>query len=123
MIIVLLNLVDSSFSKSKTPCPVFVSKFPLGSSARIIFGPFISALAGLDQIIPQAVLLYPMLHSLQRSISEVAFSFTWINPQTHSQRSQVPAILKSVILCLCGAVPFNITILNIALKLGEVELT
>ena len=31
-------------------------------------------------------------------------------------------ILKSVIVCICGEVPLNITILNVALKAGELEL-
>src|SRR5215469_8886806 len=35
----------------------------------------------------------------------------------------LPVILKSVILCLCSAVPFNITIMNVELKAGELELT
>jgi len=33
-----------------------------------------------------------------------------------------PVILKSVIVCICGEVPLNITILNVALKAGELEL-
>ena len=43
--IVLLNLFDNSFNKPKTSVPVFVSRFPVGSSARIIAGLFISDLA------------------------------------------------------------------------------
>jgi hypothetical protein len=35
---------------------------------------------------------------------------------------RLPLILKSVIVCLWGALPFNITILNVALKTGELEL-
>src|SRR5437870_2021322 len=35
----------------------------------------------------------------------------------------LPVILKSVMLCLCGALPFNITILNVALNVGELEFT
>jgi hypothetical protein len=31
-------------------------------------------------------------------------------------------ILKSVIVCICGEVPLNITISNVALKAGELEL-
>ena len=34
----------------------------------------------------------------------------------------LPVILKSVIVCICGEVPFNITILNVALKARELEL-
>ena len=34
----------------------------------------------------------------------------------------LPLILKSVILCLWGALPFNITMLKVALNVGEVEL-
>jgi hypothetical protein len=34
----------------------------------------------------------------------------------------LPVILKSVIVCICGEVPLNITILNVALKVGELEL-
>jgi len=34
----------------------------------------------------------------------------------------LPVILKSVIACICGEVPLNITILNVALKVGELEL-
>jgi hypothetical protein len=34
----------------------------------------------------------------------------------------LPVILKSVIECICGEVPLNITILNVALKVGELEL-
>src|SRR5215467_4262194 len=45
MIIVLLNSRDKSVNKLKTSIPVFVSKFPVGSSARIILGSFIRALA------------------------------------------------------------------------------
>src|SRR5919197_2821345 len=33
----------------------------------------------------------------------------------------LPFILKSVILCLCAALPFNINILNVALNVGELE--
>jgi len=33
----------------------------------------------------------------------------------------LPVILKSVIVCLCGALPFNITMLNVALNIGDVE--
>jgi len=35
----------------------------------------------------------------------------------------LPLILKSVIVCLWGALPFNITMLNVALNVGELELT
>jgi hypothetical protein len=35
----------------------------------------------------------------------------------------LPVILKSVIVCLCGALPFNITMLNVALNVGDVEFT
>src|ERR671931_2054777 len=31
----------------------------------------------------------------------------------------LPVILKSVIVCLCAALPFNINILNVALNVGE----
>jgi hypothetical protein len=34
----------------------------------------------------------------------------------------LPVILKSVIVCTWGAVPLNITIRNVALKAGELEL-
>src|SRR5215813_11508572 len=34
----------------------------------------------------------------------------------------LPVILKSVIVCICGEVPLNITILKVALKAGELEL-
>jgi hypothetical protein len=34
----------------------------------------------------------------------------------------LPVILKSAIVCICGEVPLNITILNLALKAGELEL-
>src|SRR5919197_6306526 len=33
----------------------------------------------------------------------------------------LPVILKSVIVCLCAALPFNINILNVALNIGELE--
>src|SRR5919198_2417016 len=33
----------------------------------------------------------------------------------------LPFILKSVIVCLCAALPFNINILNVALNVGELE--
>src|SRR5215469_3938048 len=33
----------------------------------------------------------------------------------------LPVILKSVIVCLWGAVPSSITMLNVALKVGELE--
>jgi hypothetical protein len=35
----------------------------------------------------------------------------------------LPVILKCVMVCLCSAVPFNITIMNVELKAGELELT
>ncbi len=43
--IVRLNLLDSILSRSNTSLPVLMSRLPVGSSARIIDGPFMSALA------------------------------------------------------------------------------